>query len=85
MVIHHEIEIFYDTQVVCGCSKCQGLKKNPRHVTLTHYTNDRLPNVDGLIPPTAVNNPIGDIEKTRIILLYALFLKVGNQKNYVSS
>jgi hypothetical protein len=39
------------------------LKNNPRHVTLSHYINDRLPKVDGLVPP--VKNPIGDIEKTR--------------------
>jgi hypothetical protein len=40
------------------------MKKNPRCVTLSHYINDQLPKVDGLIPPTTVNNPIGDIEKT---------------------
>ena len=63
-VIPHELELFYDTLVVCGCLKCQGLKENPWCVTLTHYTNDRLPNVDGLIPPTIVKSPIGDIENT---------------------
>jgi hypothetical protein len=60
-----ELDIVYDTSVVCGCSKCKELKKNPRCVTLSHYINDRLPKVDGLIPSTVVNNPIGDIEKTR--------------------
>jgi hypothetical protein len=64
MVLHRELDLFYDTPVVCGCSKCKGLKKNPRCVTLSHYINDRLPKVDGLIPPTMVKNPIGDIEKT---------------------
>jgi hypothetical protein len=63
-ILHHELDLFYDIPVVCGCSKCKGLKKNPRRVTLSHYINDRLPKFDGLIPPTVVNNPIGDIEKT---------------------
>ena len=63
-VIRYEMDLFYDTLVVCGCSKCEGLKESPRHVTLTHYTNDRLPNVDGIIPPIVVKNAIGDIEKT---------------------
>jgi hypothetical protein len=31
---------------------------------LSHYINDQLPKVDGLIPPTAVKNPIVDIKKT---------------------
>ena len=62
--INHELDLFYDTLIVCGWSKCKGLKKNPRRVTLSHYINDQLPKVDGLIPPTTVKNPIGDIEKT---------------------
>lgn len=62
--INHELDLFYDTPVVCGCSKCKGLKKNPLCVTLCHYFNDRLPNVDNLIPSTTVKNPIGDIENT---------------------
>ena len=65
MVICHELDLFDDTLVICGCSKCQWLKENPWRVTLTHYTNDWLPNVEGTIPPTVVKNPIGDIEKTR--------------------
>jgi hypothetical protein len=69
--------ISFMTPVVCGCSKCKGLKKNPRCVTLSHYINDRLPKVDGLIPPTVVKNPIGDIEKTHVgTLPYAPFLKI---------
>jgi hypothetical protein len=65
MVLHHELDIFYDTLAVCGCSKCKGLKKNHQHVTLSHYIDDRLPKIDGLIHLSVVNNPIGDIEKTR--------------------
>jgi hypothetical protein len=65
MVVHHELDLFYDTPVVCGCSKCKVLKKNHVSVTLSHYINDRPPKVDGLIPPTVVKNLIGDIEKTR--------------------
>jgi hypothetical protein len=64
MVLHYELDLFYDTPVVCSCSKCKELKKISRHVTLSHYINDRLPKVDGLIPPIAVKNPIGDVEKT---------------------
>jgi hypothetical protein len=66
-ILHRELDLFYDTPVVCGCSKCKGMKRNPQHVTLTlsHCINDRLPKVDGLIPPTTVNNPIGNIEKIR--------------------
>ena len=63
--INDEWDLFYDTLVVCGCSKCEGLKKNPRHVTLSHYINDQLPKVDDLIPPTVVKNPIGNIENSR--------------------
>jgi hypothetical protein len=64
MVLHCELDLFYDVLVVCVCLKCKGLKKKPQCVTLSHYINDRIPKVDGLIPPTTVNNPIGDIEKT---------------------
>ena len=64
MTINHELVLFYDTSIVCGCSKCKGLKKNPRRVTLSHYINDQLPKVDSVIPPTMIKNPIGDIEKT---------------------
>ena len=73
MIIHREMELFYDTPIVCGCSKCQGLKENPQHVTITHYTNDILPNVDGLIPPTRVKNPIGDKKRHVGTLPYAHF------------
>lgn len=58
------MNLFYDTPILCGCSKCKGLKVNTWRVTLTHYINDILPKVDGLIPPTAVKDPIGIIEKT---------------------
>ena len=61
MTINHELDLFYDTLVVCGCSKCKGLKKNTRCVTLSHYINDRLPKVGNIIPPIAVKIPIGDI------------------------
>ena len=75
-IIRHELELFYDTLVVCGCSKCQGLKENPQLVTLTHYTNDILPDVDGLIPPTIVKNPKGDIEKTHMNTSLCSFWKM---------
>ena len=65
MTINHELDLFYDTLVVCGFSKCKGLNKNPQPITFFHYINDQLPEVDGLIPPTAIKNPIGDIEKKR--------------------
>ena len=84
MVIHHEIEIFYDTQVVCGCSKCQGLKEKPQLVTLIHYTNDMLPNVDGLIPPTTVKNPIDDIGNTHKNASLCSFLKMLEAKTTMS-
>ena len=85
-IIHRELDPFYDTLVVCGCSKCKGLKDNSRCVTLTHYTNDRLPNVDGIIPPIVVKNPIGDIENTCGNTSLCSFLKLfGSQKIYVSS
>ena len=35
-----EFDMFYDTLVACGCSKSKWLKKNPQHVTLSHYIND---------------------------------------------
>ena len=40
------------------------MKDNPLCVTLNHYTNERLPNIEGLIPPIVVKNPIGYIENT---------------------
>ena len=61
--INHELDIFYDTSIVCGFSKCKGLNKNLGHVTLSHYINDWLPIVYGKIPPNAVDNPIRGIEK----------------------
>ena len=87
MVILHEMELFYDTPIVyVFLSKCQGLKDNPWRVTLTHYTNDILPNVDGLKTPTAVRNAIGDIEKTRRSDFPMLsFETIRSQNNYVSS
>ena len=60
MILHRELDLFYDTLVVCGCSKCKGLTKS-RHVTLSHYINDILPKDDNLIPPTTVKNLIDDI------------------------
>ena len=76
MTINLELDLFYDTLIVCGCSKSKGLKKNPRSITLSDYINDRLPKVDGLTPPTVANNPIGDIEKThRNTSLYSFFDK----------
>jgi hypothetical protein len=62
-ILHCELDLFYDTPVVCGCSKCKGLMKSLRRVIYFNYINDRLPKVDGLIPPTAVKSIIGDIEK----------------------
>ena len=64
MTLNHELDLFYDTLVVCGFQRCKGLMKNPSRVTLSHYINDRLSKVVGLIPTTVVNNPIRDIEKT---------------------
>ena len=55
MILYCELDLSYDTLVVCACSKCKGLKVNPQHVTLTHYINDRLPKVDSLISPIAIN------------------------------
>jgi len=52
MVLHRELDLFYGTPIVCGCSK-----------TLSHYINGQLSKVDGLIPPTTVNDIIGDIQK----------------------
>ena len=63
-VLYDELDLFYDMSMVCGCSKCKGLKKNPRRITLSHYINVRLLKVDGLIPSTMIKNPMGDIEKT---------------------
>ena len=40
-VFHHELDLFNDTLVVCGFSKCQGFKDNPFYVTLTHYICDQ--------------------------------------------
>ena len=50
----------------------------------THYTNDRLPNVDGLIPPTVVKNPIGYIEKTHRNTSLCSFLKTLEAKTTMS-
>jgi hypothetical protein len=40
LVLHHELNIFYETLVVCGCLKCKVLKVNPWLVTLSQYVND---------------------------------------------
>jgi len=32
MILHCELDLFYDTPIICGCSKCKGLIVNPRHV-----------------------------------------------------
>ena len=61
MIINHELDLFYDTPIICDCSQCKGLKKNPQRVTLADYINDQLPKVNDLIPPTMIKNPIGDI------------------------
>ena len=63
-VLHRELDLFYDTQVVCGYSKCHSLKVNPRRLTLSHYINDQLPKVDSLIPPIVVKDLIGDRKET---------------------
>jgi hypothetical protein len=76
MVLHRKLDIFYKTHVVCGYSKCKGMKVNPRYVTLSHYVNEKLPKFNGLIPPTMVNNLIGDIENTLRNNLYVPFLKI---------
>ena len=70
--------------IVCGCSKCEGFNENPQCVTLTHYTNDRLPNVDGLTPPTTIKNPIGDIENTHMNTSLCYFLKKLEAKKSMS-
>jgi hypothetical protein len=64
MVLHCDMDLFYDIVLEFGCSKFKWLKKNPRCVMLSHYINGRLRKVDGLILPTTVKNPIDDIEKT---------------------
>jgi hypothetical protein len=48
---------------------------NPQCVTLSHYINDQLPKVDDIIPPTMVNDPIGDIEIHEGTIPHAPFLK----------
>ena len=63
MVVHCELDLFYDTPKVCGYSKCKGMKENPQCVTPSHYINGRIPKYDSLIPPIAVKNLISDIEK----------------------
>ena len=80
MAIYCDLDLFYGAPIVCGCSKCQGLKEKPYHVRLTNYTNDWIPNVDGLIPPSAEKNPIGDIEKTHRKTSLCLFLETLEAK-----
>jgi len=65
MVLHRELDLFYDNLVARGYSNCKWLKVNPQRVTLTYYINDQLPKVDGLITPIAIKNPICVIERTR--------------------
>ena len=55
MALQCELDIFYDTLEVCDCSKCKRLKANHVHVTLSHYINDQLPKIDGLLPPIVFN------------------------------
>jgi hypothetical protein len=64
MVLHHELDLFYDTPFICVYSKCKGLKVNARCVTLSHYINDQLPQVDSLILSTRVKDQISEIENT---------------------
>jgi len=64
VVFHYEFNLIYDTPVVCGFSISKGLKVNPRCVTSSHHINDQLPKFCGLIPPTEVKDPIGNIETT---------------------
>ena len=65
IVLQHELDLFYDTLVVCICSKYKGLNVNPMHATLSHYINDQIQKFVSQIPPTVVNDPIDEIEKTR--------------------
>ena len=51
MALYHDVDLFYDTLVVCSYSKYKGLKENPQCVI--------LPKVHDLIPPTVVMNPVG--------------------------
>jgi hypothetical protein len=77
MILHHELDFFYDTPWVCGCLKCKGLKTNPQHVTPFHYINDQLLIFDDLIPPTMVKDLKGDIENTcRDTSIWAFFEKL---------
>ena len=46
----------------------------------TPYINNQIPSVDGLMPPTAVKNPIGDIETTHRNIFICPFLKIWNPK-----
>jgi hypothetical protein len=64
MIHHYELDLFYDTLVVCDYSKCRGLKVNSRSVILSHYVNDQLPKFHGLAPPISIKDLIGSIEKT---------------------
>ena len=61
--------------------KMKGMKENPWCVTLFHYINNRLPNVDGLIPLIVVKNPICVIENTcRNTYICFHFEKLGAKK-----
>ena len=55
--------VYFRTPNIMRLSKCKGLKMNPQYITPSHYINNRLPQVDNLIPITVVKDPIGDIEK----------------------
>lgn len=49
MVVHCELDLFYETLVVSGFSKLKGLKVNPCHAP-SHYVNGQLHKFDDLKP-----------------------------------
>ena len=64
MVLHYEIDLFYDNlAAVCGCSKYIRLSNNPQCVIVSHYINDQLPKLNNLLP-IAIKNLIGYIKDT---------------------
>ena len=48
---------YFEKIVVCGCSKCHGMKQFKRVIVQRHYIDDELPM--GIMPPTIDSNTIG--------------------------
>lgn len=64
MILNYELDLFYDTLILCDYSKIKGLKVNPWRVINSHYVSDPLPKVYDLIPPIVINDPTGNKERT---------------------